>query len=80
MNRCLRCQGCLVYNYEDWYCINCGAHPQNTPVNPPIMVDEARRWLSILCGKCHVRNAVRGHDTCRACAHGRGPGARTHAR
>lgn len=69
---CPRCNGFLYNDRGEIRCLLCGWYLIE-PVNPPIMVDEARRWLSILCAQCHVVAAVRGRDTCRACAHDRQP-------
>jgi hypothetical protein len=69
--RCPKCSGCLYHDYEYVRCLNCGLYLIE-PVCPPIVVEEARRWESVLCNVCHIRGAVRKHNTCRQCWYTRG--------
>lgn len=64
--RCPKCTGCIIDSYDDRYCINC-AMRFHAPDAPPIVIEEAWRWLSVLCAKCHDRSAIRGHVLCRGC-------------
>lgn len=63
---CQRCQGFLHTDLDGTRCLNCG-HYLVEPDAPPIVVEEARRWESVLCAKCHDSSAVRGHVLCRGC-------------
>lgn len=72
MPRCNKCGGCIHINppgfgeEEDPFCINCGYHIIATP---PIPIEDNtnRRWESVVCGTCHVRNCVRGKEVCWRC-------------
>jgi hypothetical protein len=63
---CHRCNGCMIYNYEECFCVNCG-HREFPPNETPADNDKLR-WLSTLCEKCNIRKAVRGRLRCRECA------------
>jgi hypothetical protein len=65
--RCPRlgCNGCLCWNYEEWYCANCGwRHIEPDP--PELDMDEAR-WQSVLCSQCHMVPAVANKELCPGC-------------
>lgn len=36
---CPRCHGCLAWNFEEWFCINCGARPENIPLPEAFKLD-----------------------------------------
>lgn len=65
MTRCTRCQGCFVFNYEEWFCLNCGYRPENVPTFPPLTVNPERSWASVLC-LCG-RKAIQGKSCCIIC-------------
>ena len=69
---CPRCQG-FVYTQVVEYpavtetrCLICGwmHHPA-----PPIPIEDNlnRRWLSVLCERCHKHNSIRGKEMCWKC-------------
>lgn len=65
---CPRCQGFVITQYEETRCLLCG-WILNVPVADPIpdIRHEAMRWISVLCGTCNVRRAIRGREQCRTC-------------
>jgi len=60
------CGGFVFEGYDATRCLNCGWYRAEPDV-PPIVPNEAKRWESVLCSTCHIRGAIRGHNTCRQC-------------
>jgi hypothetical protein len=65
MTSCWRCQGCLSWNFEEWYCANCGWR-ENVPGNPPITVNPNRCYTPGRCEMCG-KSAMRGRTLCLGC-------------
>ena len=72
MPRCLRCQGCLHLDREpfteavDIACWNCGWRKRL--VEPAVVaLEEALRWTTTLCGRCHEAPVMPYHALCAAC-------------
>ena len=62
--KCGRCRGCLFWNYEEWFCANCGWR-ENTPLPVPhvglrhatqcVQCDQPRTKYSTLCRAHAIR-------------------------
>jgi len=67
--RCSKCNGCLAWNFEEWFCINCGARPENIPLPEPYV---SPRFIGTthcrLCGEPRCKYST----LCRGCAIGEG--------
>lgn len=65
MPRCSRCQGCMILNHEERYCINCGA--RSFPPTVESADNSEQRWRSIMCERCHAQTAMEGWPVCEQC-------------
>lgn len=64
---CHRCQGCLCWNFEEWYCANCG-YRLNPPMSDPLPNEPINRpVMPGICELCQEHKAMRGKRCCRRC-------------
>lgn len=60
--KCGKCQGCLFWNYEEWFCANCGWR-ENAPIAEPMRERYHRKDLCLNCSE----KVEAGYKTCAKC-------------
>ena len=48
MTRCPKCAGCLFWNFEEWYCGNCGWRENRAVVEPCDSQHRQRAFLPVI--------------------------------
>lgn len=70
---CQRCAGCLIQNYDDFFCINCGNRPAQVlrpaPVVPrenfskACLCGQSKQASKLMCWKCRLKCRTRVKKT-----------------